>query len=55
MNLSTKVTMKDYYISALTIVKTNLDDLKSHKTKAQPENWFTRLHIKPNLIDTKVT
>ena len=39
MHLSTKVIWKNYYISALKIVKTNLNDLKLHQTKAQPENW----------------
>ena len=39
MNPSIKVISKDYCTSALTIVKTNLDDYKSHQTKAQLGNW----------------
>ena len=59
MNLSTKVISKDFYISAVTIVKVNLNDKTLHQTKALTENWntfkfFQTLHIKPNLKDTKV-
>ena len=39
MNLSTKVISKDFYISALMIVKSNLADYKLHQTKAQTKNW----------------
>ena len=39
MNPSTKVTSKDFYTAALTVAKTNSNELKSHQTKAQSENW----------------
>ena len=39
MNLSSKVTAKDYYTSALKIANTNLKDKRSHQIKAQTENY----------------
>ena len=59
MNLFVKVLSKDFYISAVTIVKMNINDKTLHQTKAQTENWYTleffqTLHIKPILKDTKV-